>query len=582
MWASRPLYLSCAAAAGGFVACNLVAGFPDFEIVDDPTTAAGGAGAHAGSGGAAGGSEKCTTPEQCSGEDTTCATRTCDNGTCGFDYALSGTACTDNQGAQCDGQGQCVECVSADQCSSPKTCISGWCTIHAQWAEVYDGSSNDEVTDGVVDSLGNTYLTGQFQGELDFGGTTSKLSANGSDKDIFVAKIDSSGVAVWSKSISGTAGSTRSAHGIAVDSQGEVFVIGAFKDTLDLTTKQIVTAGDQNDFVARLSGTDGACNWVDSFGDDSKQSGRAIVVNSDDKIIVAGRFDGVILFPGSGLPKLMNSNGDDIFVAQMSVVGNQATTDWYHSFGDGNIQDVDALAIDDSNNVLLVGGFQGTVNFGSVGSDALTTPNTCESTTACNGYIAKFNASGEHQWSKRFGDSYASPRRVLADGDDNVILAGYFEGPIEFGGDLLYATDSSDAGDIFLAKLSSSGTHVWSNSFGDDNLMQEANGLVADTDGNLFMSGQFKGSVNFGNGSLSAAPGSVNWDLYLAKFAADGTSVYSQRFGDVNDDRTAALGVAANGNIYVSGTFSGNLDFGTGVLQAPASDDAVFVVQFEP
>ncbi len=86
--------------AGG---CELVA-----SVVRARINSAGGGGAGQGGGDAGGGGE-CSVPDDCPGTDTLCMTRTCDMGVCGMDFAAAGPASEQVAGdcltASCDGQG---------------------------------------------------------------------------------------------------------------------------------------------------------------------------------------------------------------------------------------------------------------------------------------------------------------------------------------------------------------------------------------------------------------------------------------------------------------------------------------------
>jgi hypothetical protein len=58
---------------------------------------------------------------------------------------------------------------------------------------------------------------------------------------------------------------------------------------------------------------------------------------------------------------------------------------------------------------------------------------------------------GAHEWSKRFGDvSNEAGSGVAADNGGNVLVTGFFEGDIDFGGGPLHTAGSQD---IFVVKL---------------------------------------------------------------------------------------------------------------------------------
>src|SRR5262245_15445687 len=91
----------------------------------------------------------------------------------------------------------------------------------ADWASAVD-----------TDPGGNVYLTGCFQGTVDFdpgAGTTNLTSAGG--LDVFVAKYSPAGNFLWARSVGGAA--LDSAQDIAIDGAGNVLVVGSFNGTVD-------------------------------------------------------------------------------------------------------------------------------------------------------------------------------------------------------------------------------------------------------------------------------------------------------------------------------------------------------------
>lgn len=69
----------------------------------------------------------CVTAGECPGQDTDCGTRSCNDGTCGFDYAAEGVSCTDAMGKVCDGNGSCVECTGPEHCGDDQVCSTNTC-----------------------------------------------------------------------------------------------------------------------------------------------------------------------------------------------------------------------------------------------------------------------------------------------------------------------------------------------------------------------------------------------------------------------------------------------------------------------
>ena len=111
--------------------------------------AAGGGGASTGGGGATGGTggtgggggqpPECTSPEDCPGNDSDCAFRTCEAGVCDFVDAAMGATCSDGGGQLCDGVGNCVECLEQSDCTDG-ICQGNQCVP----ASCSDGTQNGD------------------------------------------------------------------------------------------------------------------------------------------------------------------------------------------------------------------------------------------------------------------------------------------------------------------------------------------------------------------------------------------------------------------------------------------------------
>src|SRR5262245_55043723 len=124
---------------------------------------------------------------------------------------------------------------------------------------------------------------------------------------------------------------------------------------------------------------------------------------------------------------------------------------WVKSFTGTGLQDAHALATRGSK--LWVGGnFTSTVNLGGGTHNS-----------PLNAYIALFTTDGVYQWSNAFNIGGGSLMAVGVDASDNVYIAGYFDGTVNFGGSALTTAGSYD---IFLAKFNSAGVHQWSKKFG--------------------------------------------------------------------------------------------------------------------
>jgi hypothetical protein len=89
-----------------------------------------------------------------------------------------------------------------------------------------------------------------------------------------------------------------------------------------------------------------------------------------------------------------------------------------------------------------------------------------------------------------------------------VVVAGSFGGSVDVGGGPLVGGGN----DLFTAKLSPSGTHLWSKVAGDATIQ---NGLAIATDamGRVFVAGELQGTMDLGVGPTTSMGG---FDAFLA------------------------------------------------------------------
>ena len=192
------------------------------------------------------------------------------------------------------------------------------------WAKSFGGSDNDRGYSITVDSSGNVYTTGMFQGTVDFdpgAGITSDTS-NGSN-DIFVQKMDASGNFLWAKSFGGTGSDYGTS--ITVDGSGNVYTTGTLQGSVDFDpgagTYNLSSNGDFDVFVQKMDAS-GNFLWAKSFGGADNDRGSSITVDGSVNVYTTGILQGSVDFdPGAGTYNL-NSNGSyDVFVQKMSQDG---------------------------------------------------------------------------------------------------------------------------------------------------------------------------------------------------------------------------------------------------------------------
>lgn len=181
------------------------------------------------------------------------------------------------------------------------------------WSQRYGGASEDSATELAFDSVGNFYVLGSFTLTMDLGtGPMTAPYENGSD--LFLAKFDSDGTALWSKHFPGFGGS-ESGTGLAVDSDGNVSISGNFAGNINIDG-QPLTSSSTDVFVAKFSPA-GDCLWAGRFGGAGFDSSADLAVDSTGHAIITGFFQETTDFGGQ---TLTSAGSLDIFLCRVSAI----------------------------------------------------------------------------------------------------------------------------------------------------------------------------------------------------------------------------------------------------------------------
>jgi hypothetical protein len=308
----------------------------------------------------------------------------------------------------------------------------------------------------------------------------------------------------------------------------------------------------------------GSLLWAKGFGGLGDQEGNTVRVDAAGNVFLGGYTAGPIDF-GCGTIGA-TATYDTPLIVKFDAAGNCLWNKLFPISGMGSTDQVKALAVDAAGNIFVTLTFFGGVD---LGGGMLVAAG--QSDVA----VARFDPNGNYVWAKQFGN--ASPQNSTSlglDSQGNVIVAGRFNGAIDFGGGALTAVGGTD---VFVAKLSPMGAHLWSQRFGDG-ANQVAQALAVDGSDNVLIAGSAGGSIDFGGGALVSAGLS---DAFVAKLSPTGAHLWSKMYGDAQDQSANAVIADAQGNVLVTGSFNGGpVDFGGTILTSQAVSDA-FVVKLD-
>jgi hypothetical protein len=293
--------------------------------------------------------------------------------------------------------------------------------------------------------------------------------------------------------------------------------------------------------------------------------GNAVATDSSGDIFQAGQFTGTVNFAGTQGTDNQTSSNTGAFVTKYS---NNGTYDWTDTIPANSYAYGESVAVDSQGNVYVAGQFSGTVNFaGTQGTD-----NQNDAGGNGDAFLTKYDSNGTYAWTQTFDTTsgYAQGFGVSVDKSGNVDLTGAFSGTINFEG--TQGTDSQSSpnsnGDGFVTQFNTSGTYAWTRIFNGSGLTYVSPyGIAADSNGNVYVDGEFSGTVNFAGsqGTDNQTDAGGSGDGYLAEYSSSGIYIRTETFDTSAAGGTYAnpyaVAVDSNGDAYVAGEFTGTVNF---------------------
>jgi hypothetical protein len=160
-------------------------------------------------------------------------------------------------------------------------------------------------------------------------------------------------------------------------------------------------------------------------------------------------------------------------------------------------------------------------------------------------YLRKYDSAGNVLWTKLLGSAAsASAFSIAAAPNGGVVIAGSTTG------DLSQDTDNSNT-DSFVAKYDSDGNQTWVKQL-PSAAANTALSVTTAPDGSIYVGGQTNGTI------ASGQTNSGGQDAYVAKFNANGDTVFTRQFGTSGSDSVQATALASDGNLLVASTQDGD------------------------
>ncbi|MFN5459606.1 MAG: gliding motility-associated C-terminal domain-containing protein [Bacteroidota bacterium] len=439
------------------------------------------------------------------------------------------------------------------------------------WAISAGGIKSDKGIDMDTDNNGDLYVCGYYNttsvGGANFGSLPT--SATGFGKEGFLAKASKNGTWQWVKIAQG--GWDERVLGMCVDKVNDfVIVTGTCWNQTDFGSCINVNYPGSSDeiFIGKFD-LNGNCQWLIGAGGSSDDHGFDVVTDKLGNIYLTGLMSNEynVGQPASctfGSLSIPVPIGEDSlgFVAKLTPNG---TFKWVKTFKATDGERDNRIAIDDSANVYIAGGFWGSAaNFGSF---------TGVSAGGIDIFVTKFDSAGNQKWLKTAGGlSDDRANAITVDKYGDIYITGEFRDRISFDGDSLNNNGGPNGRDIFVAKMKRNGSWVWEKKAGSNSGSERGNRIVSNSSGNIFVTGQFQDTAKFGANLPIISTNGIQ--VFTSSIDTAGVWKWVLQAGGTSDeDRGNALAVDENCNLYSCGYYENTGAFDQNSVTASGSKD---------
>jgi hypothetical protein len=355
------------------------------------------------------------------------------------------------------------------------------------------------------------------------------------------------------------------AYYIHCDLSGSIYLTGSYEGDAEFDSDTLSSYGGRDCCLAKY-GEDGTLLWVKHAGSMDDDFGGALFIDKNGDIILIGTCYGPAMFDFNSITTF---GGSDIFIAKYDSDGNCLWVTHAGSYYD----DVNGFVSYDGNEHFYFSAVIGsTATF-----DTITVPNPGGQLIHV---VAKYTLDGHcESVYKIAGNNENVHIAGLSYNDSSLFITGQYNGSANFGS----CTLSTSSPMPYITKFDIEFNCIWAKEIGGTNNSQASSlAIIADDNGNCYITGTFVDTVLFD--TISISNGS-HQDVFIAKYdgsgniqwvnqlhASTGSYPYSSSGTDIDLDNS--------GQVIVTGNFCGTSSFGNYILTSQSKD--LFVARYNP
>ena len=424
------------------------------------------------------------------------------------------------------------------------------------------GNSNDSATGVATDSAGDIVVGGRSSS------STIDLGDGALTGDGFVAKYDSGGTIIWSRSLDGKV------NDVAINAMDEIFVVGSHNGVLAPAgaCPSLPDPLQSSGFVMKLS-TTGVCEWLIGLNDASGTAtvNKMVVTAIGNDVVAAGSAsDEDIVVPGTSQTLV---DADLFYLKRSGVDGSHM---WAKRVTSNGFLTVGALA--HRGNAIALAGYVQAASSVTFDPGVSTAPTAALPLPFVG--VLDDGAAGDAVWVAGL-TSATSTSVAFADGiaflpSGDVVASGRFLGDISFGADVLLSGTSVDP---WVTRYSAAGAAQWSIKSQVSTGSADFVRVGAAADGTIRLAGRFTNDIGFGGSVISAAAAN---DVFVVGLSGTGNELWTRHVTSPSSLQLGDFATDSLGSTYIAGTY-GNGAMTLGALSLPFTNSAdPFIAKLAP
>lgn len=349
-----------------------------------------------------------------------------------------------------------------------------------------------------------------------------------------------------------------------------------------------------------LNATAQTIDWAAPIGGHYTDRALSVIIDAQGNKYIGGHFNDTVDFDLGAGTAFKDCTPDALGRGNAFVLKLDATDNFVKVLTFGNPLDpryigVTSMKKDASGNLFLLGYFNATVDFDP---DTAVTHEVVPISTS-DIFLVKLDANENFLWAKNWADNFPEGSNnggdeegpaMTIDASGNVCIAGRYKETVDFDPDTSKYELTSLGQRGYVLKFDNNGNFLWVKSIDADTVggaLAFPRSIASDASGNLYVSGDFIGAVDFDPDTISAYTLTDSIQKgFLLKLSANGSFQWAKQMGGVGASAIStynfvnAIAVDGASNIVVAGSFMGSVNMGSTTLVSNGYSD-IFIAKLD-